>query len=163
MFKTAFVLSLALLAGSAMATPKIGDQANFSLTISKAGQTIPGAISFELTQFDASRNQFLQHQVTQVQGGQTQTQDNWVSANDMLTDEKIDAVIANCVRAGGQNQSIQVPAGTYPTCALPINGNDGTKGVVWVAKVPLGLVRFDSTNNDGVTVSALLASFRAGN
>jgi hypothetical protein len=159
MIRFASVLFCALFALSAYATPKVGDYAAFDLTITtSSGQTAQGTLEREITQNNGT--QFLERQVVTVAGQAPQTSENWQDASNFLDDSTIDAILGNCAAAGGNPQTISVPAGSYTTCAIDFDNNE-SKGTVWVGKVSLGVVRIDSFDKaNSVTVSGLLRSFR---
>lgn len=148
------VLAIAFLSSAvAFAMPKVGDYASLNLTLNNAPV---GTLEEELIQFDATKNQYLQ-QNTQTLSGKRDVTQTWT---DGVTDAQIAAIISNCANYGGQIQSIIEPAGTFSTCALPVNSN-GSTGMMWVANVPFGIAKLDITNQ-GNHIIGDLGAFRLG-
>jgi hypothetical protein len=158
MIRFVSVLALALVSASAYATPKLGDFAQFDLTISLDGQSAQGEMVQEIVQ--ANGEKFLERNTVNIPGQAPEVTENWKPASEFMDDATIDAILANCADAGGSLQNVSVPAGTFTTCALNFD-NEESRGTAWVAKVPFGVARLQSTiKANNVTVDALLRSFR---
>jgi hypothetical protein len=137
----------------ASAMPKIGDYVNLNLTLNNAPV---GTLEEELIQFDATKNQFLQ-QNTQTLSGTREVSTQWTNG---VTDAQIAAIVSGCAQYGGVAQNITEPAGTFATCALPVNDN-GTTGTMWIGAVPMGVVKLDITSGSNHIIGDV-ASFRLG-
>jgi hypothetical protein len=160
MIRTLSVLALAMASTSAYATPRLGDYAAFNAVLSLNGQTMQADVQQEIVQHDTSKNEFLERQTVAFSGRSPEVTDSWKAADQFLDDATIEAVLGNCAAAGGTAQAITVPAGTFDTCAMPFD-NEGSKGIVWIAKVPFGVAKLDQLNKEnGLTVAMELRSFR---
>jgi len=164
-----FVLAAALWVSPAFATPRVGDRADFNATVTKGAQSATGNISLELTAYNSSTKEWTQKTTVQWATQPAQSQEDKVSADDLLDDATINAILiaANCTKEGGKLENVKVPAGTYSTCSIPSSQEDpATKKVttsnVWIGKVPMGIVRFQQTS-DGVTQNFELKASKAGN
>jgi hypothetical protein len=159
MIRSLLVFSALVFSLSAYASPKVGDYAAYATTLSLNGQTIQADVQRELTQFNASTNQYLERQTTQISGQSPQVNESWTDASNYLDDATIDSVLANCAASGGALQAVSVPAGSFNTCALPFSSDDSS-GTAFVAKVPFGVVRLDSVRkSDGMTTQMNLRAF----
>jgi len=150
-------LLLSTLAASAM--PTVGDQATYDITVVKGGQTYNATSVIELAQFDAAKNQYLERETQTMAGQQPQVTDTWKNTADLLTEAKADQLLANCNAAGGTNASVNVPAGNFSTCVLPVQDNAGKpSGKVWISKVPFGVVHAE-VDQDGASAVVNLRAF----
>jgi len=154
------ILSLTFAAVVAEATPAVGDQSVFNVTLSKGGQSLSGQVTFELTNYDKSADSWS-HTTTTDFSGQKQTQTETIASSDLLDDATIDSILANCTVRGGKSETTNTPAGDFPTCALPLNNSQG-QGTVWIAKVPFGYCKWILNRTDGVIVDSILASYVNG-
>lgn len=154
------LLTLTLTAMIAEATPAIGDKATFAVDLTKGSQALQGKVTFELTAYDQATETWTQVSTTEV-SGQTQVQQDKVASKDLLTDASIDAMLADCAKANGKAETVTVPAGTFPACAVPITTSDST-GTAWVSKVPFGYSKWTATRNDGMVINGVLESYKAG-
>jgi hypothetical protein len=147
---------------SAFAMPTVGDQALFAVTDTTNGQNYTGTVEIKLVSFDAAAKQWDEQELITV-GGQTNTRQQTLTTDQLLTDASVQGILNNCTAYNGTLQTITVPAGTFGTCALPDNGN-GQTGTVWVSNVTFGIVQSDTTNssNGEHTVLKLISS-SAGN
>ncbi|MGZ3655387.1 MAG: hypothetical protein ACXVB9_02580 [Bdellovibrionota bacterium] len=160
MLKTTILSVFALLLSSAaFAMPTVGDQAVYDVTIVKDGQTYNATSVIELAQFDAAKNQFLERETQTMAGQQPQVTDTWKNASDLITDAKADQLLANCSAAGGVSATVNVPAGNFSTCVLPVQDDAGKpSGKVWISKVPFGVVHAE-VDQDGVTAVVNLRTY----
>lgn len=157
--KTIFIsLVSVLFTTAALAMPAVGDNAVYSLQISQGGQSMSGTLETTITGF-ANGSYSLESKINM--GGQQQVQNDQRQAQEMVTDALISQIMTNCAQYGGKLESVTVPAGTFNTCALPVNPQDGT-GTTWVANVPFGLVKVDSTDTQGQKTFGELNSFKFG-
>jgi hypothetical protein len=142
------------------ATPKTGDFASYQLNVSSREHNFTVVLDKEILTFDATQNTYLVRQSVVYEGGAPETTEENTPADQFITDEMIDSILANCSSTGGSLQTISVPAGTFNTCAMPID-NETETGTVWITKVPFGFVQLQTTSKaDGVQTSATLKSFR---
>ncbi len=152
-------LALLFVSTTAFATPKVGDFAMFDTAISLNGQAVQGTVSVELMNFDAAQG-YLQRQTVEFPGRAAEVTEEWMTEDNFLSDETIDMALANCPAAGGTAQTITVPAGTYNTCAIKFD-NEQSSGIIWVGKVPFGIVRLDNlTKSNGMVMSSQLKTYR---
>lgn len=133
--------------------PKVGDYVNLNLTLNNAPV---GTLEEEFIQFDATKNQYLE-QITETLSGKRDVSTNWTTG---VTDAEIAAYVSGCAQYGGAPQTITEPAGTFATCAIPVN-NNGSVGTMWIGAVPMGIVKIDVTSGSNHVV-ADVASFRNG-
>jgi len=148
------VLAVAFLSCAvASAMPKIGDYSAMNVILNN---NPIGTLENELTQYDATKNQYLQV-TTQTYSGTKQTSQSWTNG---ISDTEIANILAACTNYGGNPQTVTEPAGTFSTCALPVN-NNGAVGQVWIGAVALGIVKIDLTQGANHII-ADLASFRLG-
>lgn len=154
------ILSLTFAAVIAEATPAVGDRSVFNVKLSKGTQTLNGQVTFELTNYNKSADSWTQTSTTDF-NGQKNTQTDTVATSDLLDDATIDAVLTSCVSRGGKLETVNAPAGDFPSCAMPITNSQGS-GTVWVAKVPFGYCKWILNRTDGVTVDSILASYVNG-
>lgn len=154
-----FIALAALISVQAYATPKVGDFAEFDTVLSLNGQQVTGSITLEIIQQN-DQNQFLRRETVVFPGQDTQTEEIWINADELINDATIDNVLANCATSGGALQTISVPAGEFQTCALPSEGED-SKDLAYVAKVPFGIAQYDSLKKaNGMLMQLKLKSFR---
>lgn len=160
MFKASLLLVSALLmSASAFAMPKAGDSATYDIVVTSGDKTGHGTETDELVQFDSAQNRFLQRTTQQFDGSAPNTSEGWTALDELMDDATADHILAECAGMGGVSQTLQVPAGSFATCALPVNDEEQkTTGTVWVAKVPFGYVRLEVVSGD-LTESWVLKSF----
>lgn len=137
----------------ATAMPKIGDYSSMNVTLNSAAV---GTVENELISFDAATNQFTERTTQTIAGNRSVS--NVTTSG--VTDALIAQILATCSSQGGTLQTITEPAGTFNTCAAPVNSN-GTVGTMWVGAVPFGIVKIDVTNS-GSHIIEDLASFKLG-
>ena len=158
--------SLVLVAGltaslSAFAMPKVGDQSVLDVTISQGAQSISGTITNEVTKFDAAAKVYTVHREVKIQGQPDDVEDAATSEDEMVTDDMVNDMLANCAARGGVTEQVTVPAGIFPSCALNLEAEEGIKAKkVWVAKVPFGVAKMVTERADGVTITVALRSFK---
>lgn len=152
------MLSALSLSSVALATPKVGDFANYALTMQNGGNSMNLNLSREI--LSQSGNSFVVRQIIQLPDGQQQTSESTEDASNFLSDATIEGLLTNCASAGGTMQSIAVPAGNFETCAVPFS-NDAENGTVWIGRVSLGMVQIQTTSKeDGTVTNGQLTSFR---
>lgn len=154
------ILSLTFAAVFAEATPSLGDRAVYNVKLSKGSQSVMGKVTFELTSYDKGTDTWVQTSTTDF-NGQKQTQTDKIANSDLLDDATIDNVLTNCAARKGTSETVQSPAGNFPSCAVPITTSEAT-GTVWVSKVPFGYSKWLLNRKDGVTVDSLLESYVDG-
>lgn len=149
-----------LMTATAFAMPNVGDDAVFDATITSGTQSYQGTAEFSLTSYDASTDQFNQHTVQTI-GGSTQANDALVDHLAFITDAQATDAVASCAHYGGTAATVTVPAGTFATCAIPVQ-NPGQTGTSWIAPVAFGVVKQDVTNSDGSHVVLSLRTSTMG-
>lgn len=150
-----FVSAIAAFAFSAVAhaSPAVGDAANFAGTWGDA--TVTQNVTF--TAFDQASNSFKQSTTTAISGQPTATQEDMVKMEDTASDAALQDIVTNCVSYGYVAETITVPAGSFPTCKLPMEAG----GFVWIGVVPFAVIKFD-TVSDGKPLLLELTSFTRG-
>ncbi|HEY8279907.1 MAG TPA: hypothetical protein VIH99_09800 [Bdellovibrionota bacterium] len=158
MFKASILTTAGLfVAISASAMPNVGDQAVYDVTSTQGGQSTKFAYVMEIVSYDAAANKFLQQNKYQIPGQPERVETEWKDASEYVSDATVDDVLANCRDYGGTPQTIKVPAGTFPTCKLPVSDQKRLQiaGSMWVAKVSFGIARSDTTENGQHTLVEL--------
>jgi len=148
--KFSLVASLVVLASSvsAIAAPKVGDIASFEGSMSGSGYSVKIVAEQKITAINANTGVYTVHQ-TQTIGTETQEADLQVGDDDMLTEEKGAAVVSICEAQNiGKNERITVRSGTFDACR--VSSADGT--TLWIAAVPFGLVKMQSSVDAGTLV-----------
>ncbi len=145
-------IASALLSISAFAAPKVGD----TVTMEGSMAGIPVTIVESIISYNANTDVFVVRQ-SQTMGTQTQTVEQNAPSQNIMSEETGAMVVANCAAMGGSLETINVKAGAFNACKLPIDATS----TVWVASVPFGMVRMDATSPDG-NLSVGLSSFSRG-
>lgn len=154
------LLTITLASMIAEATPALGDKSVYDVTLAKGGQSMVGTVSFELTAYNKSTDSWTQISITDF-NGQKRTQTETIEGQDLLDDATIDSILTDCAGRGGKEETIDSPAGSFPSCAVPVVNSDGT-GTVWVAKVPFGFSKWIANRTDGIIVTGVLKSYQHG-
>jgi hypothetical protein len=144
-------LSLSLLASfSVMSMPTVGDKATYQISMS--GVQFESTI--ELTAFNEATQMFTQTTTTSLMG-QTTSDVEEVSIEDLNSDAELDAALSSCQSAevGGVLESVTVAAGTFDTCKIT-----NESGTVNMGKVPFGVVKMEASA-EGMPVNMELKSF----
>jgi hypothetical protein len=159
-FSVLSVLSL-VISASAFAMPAVGDAAQFDLDATVSGSHYVGTVDLSLTEFNAANQQFKQKTVINV-AGQTQNQEEWVKASDLVTDALIASALGNCAAYGGALETIVVGAGSFSTCSLPYD-NEDSSGRSWIGNATFGIIKQDNTNKkNGQHTVLTLKSYHPG-
>lgn len=160
--KNLVLLSLTL-SLSAFATPKVGDQATFAATAAKGSNTLTGEATLELTAYDAAKKEFTQKTTIKWGNEPANSGEEKFAEADMINDAVLDAVstAAGCAAEGGKLEKIKVPAGEFNACRVDNTDESGATTNLWVAKVPLGIVRYQASA-DGLVQNFELKSSKAG-
>ena len=77
---SAFTLGLGNLA---MATPSVGDDALYDLTLTTSGGAIVGTLEVQLTAYDAASDSYNEHAIIIDQYGNTQASDQTVTSGNL--------------------------------------------------------------------------------
>lgn len=153
--KMLILLATTVLATLAQATPLVGDYSNFKATVSTEGQTMAGTLEVALVAKTATG--FKMTATTKFDNQPSEHQEKDVNADDLINDEMISYLLANCAAQSGQLQSVTVPAGTFNSCAIT-NENS----TIWIAQVPFGFAKRTELSPEGYTYSLELQSFVTG-
>lgn len=141
-----FVLA-SVVTSVALAFPAVGDKAVFKgAYYGAAGGQIDFTQTIELVKFDETTQKYSLTNQFDLANGQSQTQNAEVEANQLLSNDTVKQILADCVAGGGTLGQTTVPAGTFQTCAVPTERN----GMIYVAEVPFGFVKevsFDEEEN----------------
>jgi hypothetical protein len=155
----ALVLFTALLLTSTLvlAYPALNDKATFAGSYSQGAQSIPLTLTIELTQYDAAKQAYLQNSTT-VANGKSLVNEEWINETDMMTPEKVQQIVTNCVAMKGHLENVQVSGQDVQTCALPIDNAD-EQSTYWVADVPFGIAKAEisdkkSTGHTSLTMQS---------
>ncbi len=139
------------------AVPKVGDRAVYEITTTKDGRAVSYTTEAELVQFDSETQCYLERDTRRAPGVPDVVREKWRDPGQILTDEKIDQILQDCKEAGGFPTTVTVPAGTFPSCMLPVDADETEPGSgwVWIAHVRFGIARSESSLNGETTVKAL--------
>lgn len=140
-------------ASAAHAMPAVGDSATFN------GNWGADAVSQTMTyvSFDQATNTFKQSTTTTIGAQAPQTQEDAVKMEDTASDAQLQDLVTNCAAYGYTPETVTVPAGTFASCKLPMEGG----GFAWLAVVPFAAVKFEATA-EGKPLVLTLTSFTRG-
>lgn len=147
-----------LLSVSAFSAPKVGDTTYMEGTSVEDGVSKKMTTTQTVLAFAPSTGIYTIRQMQTV-GGVSESRDVGVTADDILSEETATEIVALCESNGlGKNEKIEVKAGKFNTCKL----KSETGSVLWLAPVPFGIVRFQTTTASGV-MEMKLHSYTRGN
>lgn len=149
------VLATTVLATLAQATPLVGDYSNFKATVSTEGKTMAGTLEVALVAKTATG--FKMTATTKFDNQPSEHREEDVNADDLINDEMISYLLANCAAQNGQLQNVTVPAGTFNSCAIT-NENS----TIWIAQAPFGFAKRTELTPENYTVTLELQSFVNG-
>ncbi|HEY8280632.1 MAG TPA: hypothetical protein VIH99_13460 [Bdellovibrionota bacterium] len=136
MKSTICLLSL-LFCGHAFAYPGIGDVADYSGTAVIMGQEVQFEKRIELIDFDAAANKFKKLEIYKQEGSRPTTEESWVSADEFMSKQEQEHMLADCAGQGGTLEAVTVNAGQFLTCRFSNDeGEFYNMGVV-----PFGLIK----------------------
>jgi hypothetical protein len=160
MVKSNFVglLASVLLATSAFAAPKVGDQILLEGTYSATGVEMQVSLEKKVSAYNANTDVFAVD-TTQKAGPDVQTTSENVASGDMLSEEVAAQIVEACAGGIGSVEEIQVKAGSFRTCHTTMEG----QVEIWIAPVPFGVVKLRQKAEDGATTNLELSSFTRGN
>lgn len=142
-----------------MAFPAVKDKSVFNgIYAGAAGGQIEFVQTLELTKFDAASNKYTLANTFALPNGQVQAQEVEVDAAQLMTNDRVQQIMAQCESAGGVLGETTVSAGTYKTCQVPTERG----GTVWVAEVPFGFVKEIYFDEDMNRIEVELASTVSG-
>jgi hypothetical protein len=126
-----------------------GDYAVYDRTDSANPQ--PSTLSWEVLQLQSTR--VAMQEVLESQGSSSTS----MFFEPLSTFQKNSEILAHCKENNGVEETIQVPAGTYPTCKISYEEGD-YKRTRWIGKVPVyGYVQSIRVSKiDGATVTTKL-------
>jgi hypothetical protein len=140
-------LTLTSLSTSALAAPAVNDTAFYVGTLKAQGRRLALTTEVQLVQYDDVKKAFLQRS-TDSCIGQSNTREEWIETDKVLTAETAAKIVANCEQEGGKLETIEVWAGTYKACAIT-NEDEQSIETNWIAEVPFGIVKAHSAAKDG--------------
>lgn len=148
-------------ASDALALPKVGDQAIYDVTVTEQGKRSAYTSVVEIVAFNAVNDTYLQRDTKKVDGQPDQIQEDWKEPAEIMSDDKVENILADCDQVGGVTAGVAVPAGNFTSCSLPVSADETQPfaGRVWIARVRFGLARSELTAK-GVTTVTSLRSFR---
>lgn len=150
-----FVFSL-LLPVAALAADQVGDRTTFSLSGMKEGKPVTGKITFEIVGYQIEDNTF-QIRLTERLDGQAEEITEKSGEDAFSSTEQVNEIIENCLGYEGKEEEVEVPAGKFPVCTVPLKGDDGsTLGHISFGKVPFGLVQSSMNTREGTLKMELL-------
>jgi hypothetical protein len=152
------LLASALLATTAFAGPKVGDQALLEGVYTAPGISTEVSIEKKISAYDANTDVFTVD-ATQRVASDVQTASENVASADMMSDELATQILEACSAGIGDIQEIKVKAGSFRTCHVVTE--ETTE--IWIAPVPFGLVKVVSKTDAGETTNLELSSFTRGN
>jgi hypothetical protein len=134
--KSLLLASLFVVSSTAMAMPNIGDK----VVLTGTANGTPASLESELVAANSTKTIYTRQNKTTI-NGETQTENEEVKAEDLVTDESINTVMTLCETEmiNGKLESITVAAGTFDTCKI---GSDGAE--LNIGRVPFGVVRIAS-------------------
>lgn len=153
----AFFLTTAV-ATLAMAYPSVKDMASFKGKYSSAaGGDIDYNQTLEVINFDAASKVYTLKSTVNY-NGQTNVQNQEISADELLTNEKVANILANCSEMGGAPDSLTTAAGTFNTCKVPQERG----GQIWVGDLPFGFAKEIFIDEEGNRTEVEVVSFAHG-
>lgn len=159
--KPIFTLTLvSLLTSFALAFPKVGDSATFSGLFEGGGG---GSQSFTQTMSiksqDLSGSVALYTVINQMEvEGQIQSQEQAFNLDDLLTDETVKQILAECTTHGGKPETVSVAAGAFRSCAIDTSRG----GKIWIAHVPFGIAKNIIIDEDENRITLELKKYNFG-
>lgn len=151
------IVALVLTSSSfAIATPSVGDSSVFAYTTRSGGNFAQG--TFEMSLISQSGDSFQRLQTSHMENSPTESYEETIVASDLLDDQTIAELLANCTELGGQPEQLTVPAGIFETCMMMENQNSRT----WVGAVPMGIIKQVTLAQTGVLITMELMSFKYG-
>lgn len=155
--KKVFLASIILLISvSAFSAPKVGDTTHMEGTSVEESVSKKMATTQTVLAFAPSTGIYTIRQMQTV-GGVSESRDVSVTSDDILSEETATEIVALCESNGlGKNEKIEVKAGKFNTCKLKSESGS----VLWLAAVPFGIVRFQTTTASGVMEMQLHTSTR---
>lgn len=155
--KNIIALTVTLFSTLAFAYPAVNDNAVYTGTYAKSGQSYPVTMKLEVTAFDGS-NYTIQKTTTFF--CQDQVQSSNKAANEMVDSSTMTSVLANCASINAVAETVTVAAGTFNTCKLVRSDANGTT-TTWVGDVPFQVVKTQAYSSaDASTVNLELRSFK---
>lgn len=158
--KTSLAATILVLASaaSAFAGPKVGDSAAMDGFLVGDGMNAKVSTVQKITAYNVNTGVYTILQ-TQTVGANSQSKEVQVVIDDMITDENGAMIVSFCEsQAIGKKERITVAAGTYDTCRV----TNSTGSVIWVAGVPFGIVKLQTSISAG-TITLGAAGFSRGN
>jgi hypothetical protein len=155
--KLSLVLASSLFVTTAMAAPKVGDQAVFDGTYVAEGMNLKLNLVQKISAYDVNTNVYTVDMATTA-GTEVQNTTNNVAGDEILSEEVAAQIVEACPVEIGKVETITVPAGTFKTCHVKEGANE-----MWIAPVPFGMVKVALPNERGGISTLELSSFTRGN
>lgn len=134
----ALFFSVILISLTSFASPWIGDSATYAGIANYQGQQISYEVSQTIIAVNSPSDQFLVRRVTSS-GGQTQSEDEWTSGDEIISAQTGKMLVENCAEIGAPEQ-INVTAGIFSSCR--VTTNDGS--IIHIGAVPFGVIKGQS-------------------
>jgi hypothetical protein len=150
------VLASAILATSAFALPKVGDQVVMDGAYVAEGVSVKLNQVQKLSAYNVNTNVFTLDVVTTA-GSEVQNQSHNVAADEIISEEMAAQFVELCPVEIGKVETITVPAGTFKTCHI-----QQEKTEIWIAPVPFGMVKVVVPHEEGGASTLELSSFVRG-
>jgi hypothetical protein len=146
----------------AMAYPSIHDYAKLSGSAIEAnGKVHPFSVEMEIIDFDQVKGAYKQRITTTLDGRPT-TDESMSKVAETFNGQTAQELLARCSQHGGKLDDIQVPAGLFHTCAMPVSDSDSA-GIYWLTDIPFGIAQMQAEQKDkSYKVSIQLESVRLG-
>ena len=119
------------------------------------GPLKPGTYKY-FGEFNQATAQFKKFTWTQIGSDAPGTAEEWVNQNDCASDAALQDIVNRCAAYGGVSEFLQVPAGNFNTCRLPLQQG----GTVNVGVVPFAVVRIQTDVQGKPLVASLTAVTR---
>lgn len=146
-----------LVSTAALAYPALKDTSSFKGSyIAAAGGSIEFVQTIEVTNFDAAAAVYTLKN-TVIYNGTTNVQNSEIAAAQLLTNQKVTEILANCAQMGTA-ETLTLSAGTFSTCKVP--QERGSQ--IWVADAPFGFVKEIYIDEEGNRSEIELTSFAHG-
>ncbi|MNJ92555.1 hypothetical protein D3C87_102280 [compost metagenome] len=160
--KFLMVAPVLMMSSMAFAYPMVGDTVEYKGTYKlDPNPETELVVKKEVVLYNELEKEWLV-KVDKTMNGSTTTEVDDVDDEDMMTPEKVQKVLTECVAKGGTLEDLTVPAGTISTCHMKMTCEEDSKEV-WIGDVPFGVVKMIKHDmEDGKHKMLELQSFTLG-
>lgn len=156
--KTIVFLATAILSATAFAFPAVGDKVTFNGTFTSAQGSANFMQDLELSAFDEATQKYTMKIALTLPNGEIKEEEQQVEKNDLLTEESVTAIMAVCETEGGKLEKISILAGDFEACKI----DKGNGNITWLGKVPFGILKERTVDQDKNVIEMELAMFENG-